>query len=84
MQKPIAVLDLFIVALAMEIQQWCLKGGASTEHTGIVCLLETCSDRSLPAQVPCTPPGNIVVKVTSASGSYLRLVLMQVPGLPPM
>ncbi|CAL8467491.1 g7029 [Coccomyxa elongata] len=32
-------------------------------------------------QVPCSPPGNIVARVTAASRSYLRLVLMQVAGL---
>ncbi len=34
-------------------------------------------------QVPCTPPGNIQVRVTSAAGSYIRLVLLQVRGVPP-
>ncbi|BDA42870.1 probable Expansin-B1 at N-terminal half [Coccomyxa sp. Obi] len=32
-------------------------------------------------QVPCSPPGNIIARVTAASGSYLRLVLMQVAGI---
>ena len=32
------------------------------------------------AQVPCRPPGNIQVRVTSAAGSYIRLVLLQVRG----
>jgi hypothetical protein len=29
-------------------------------------------------QVPCAPTGNIVARVTAASGSYLRLVLLEV------
>ncbi|EIE24495.1 hypothetical protein COCSUDRAFT_46828 [Coccomyxa subellipsoidea C-169] len=31
-------------------------------------------------KVPCAPTGNIVARVTAASGSYLRLVLTQVGG----
>lgn len=38
----------------------------------------------LQAQVPCTPPGNIQVRVTSAAGSYMRLVLLQVRGRYPL
>lgn len=30
------------------------------------------------AQVPCRPPGNVQIRVTAATGSYLRLVLLQV------
>ncbi|KAK9909331.1 hypothetical protein WJX75_000656 [Coccomyxa subellipsoidea] len=31
-------------------------------------------------KVPCAPTGNIVARVTAASGSYLRLVLLEVGG----
>ena len=30
------------------------------------------------AQVPCTPPGPIIIRLTSAGGSYIRLVLLNV------
>ena len=30
------------------------------------------------AQVPCSPPGPIIIRVASAGGSYIRLVLLNV------
>ena len=34
------------------------------------------------AQVPCTPPGPIIIRLTSAGGSYIRLVLLNVRAPP--
>lgn len=31
-----------------------------------------------PVQVACTPPGDIIIRITSAGGSYIRLVLLNV------
>lgn len=43
-----------------------------------IALRQCLSGARVHAQVPCTPPGPIIIRVTNAGGSYIRLVLLNV------
>ena len=48
------------------------------EQPTLTLLRVTSLHASFSCRCPCTPPGDIIVRVNAAGGSYIRLVLLDV------